>query len=143
MHTFYYNISDFEKTKVIEPVSSVISRHHIQAPVYDKHNILIGELSSINHHKIIDGKNTITTQTYLKTNKGVLGFSVFYETSNIIELYIIIIIILSLLYLYPLYFYISIYLLVYIFIFTILYILYLYIYYILYYILLLPIYYLY
>ena len=89
MHTFYYNISDFEKTKVIEPVSSVISRHHIQAPVYDKHNILIGELSSINHHKIIDGKNTITTQTYLKTNKGVLGFSVFYETSNIIELYLI------------------------------------------------------
>ena len=82
---YFYTIHDknrIEKKTKITKLSNTMKNYQntIYSPLYDKKNICIGQIISIQNHFIINNKNMCTTLTTIKTLSGVLICNLYYES---------------------------------------------------------------
>lgn len=78
---YYYHADELtENSKVTHMERDVTYTNHTHAKMYDAKKNLVGAVSSVNFHQVIDGVNRVTTLTTFTTKRGAIVCHVYYET---------------------------------------------------------------
>lgn len=82
VEVYYYYVDDLtESSKILSMEKDRTYTNYTRAKLYDSNKKHVGEMSSVNFHQIMDGKNRVSTLTTYSTNRGTIAANIFYETS--------------------------------------------------------------
>lgn len=82
VEVYYYYVDNLtESSKILSMEKDRTYTNYTSAKLYDSNKKHVGEMSSVNFHQIMDGKNRVSTLTTYSTNRGTIAANIFYETS--------------------------------------------------------------
>jgi len=81
VEVYYYYVDDLtESSKILSMEKDRTYTNYTRAKLYNSNKVHVGEMSSVNFHQIMDGKNRVSTLTTYSTNRGTVAANIFYET---------------------------------------------------------------
>ena len=78
----FYNASELaENSRVLTMEKGRMYTNYTHAKMYDRQKNQVGDVSTVNFHQVIDGKNRVTTLTTFTTKTGSIVCNMYYETN--------------------------------------------------------------
>jgi Na+-translocating ferredoxin:NAD+ oxidoreductase RnfG subunit len=79
---YYYSVAELTKnSRVLTVEKDRIYTNYTHAKMYDIQKNPVGDVSTVNFHQVIDGKNRVTTLTTFTTKTGSIVCNMYYETN--------------------------------------------------------------
>ena len=78
---FYHAAELAENSRVLTMEKGRMYTNYTHAKMYDMQKNQVGDVSTVNFHQVIDGKNRVTTLTTFTTKTGSIVCNMYYETN--------------------------------------------------------------